>query len=150
MFTLILTISGISRHHWRITSNWRRSQSGSAMMLIATMMPSDRANSSASKFLESAHALAVTLQPLFVDRLDAQEHVLQTERLPEPEDILVAQQDVAAGFEIELLLDAGPAIASPMAMPCSAWMKATSSTMKTPGSRICCSSSTAASALLTR
>ena len=29
-------------------------------------------------------------------------------------------------------------MASPMAMPCWAWMKATSSTMKTPGSRISC------------
>ena len=38
------------------------------------------------------------------------------------------------------------AMASPMAMPCSAWMNATSSTMKMPGSRIEASSAAAASA----
>ena len=80
------------------------SQSGSAMMLIATMMPSERANSSASKFLATADPLAI-LQPLFVDRLHAQEHVLrpscfQTRTRP------CFQQNVAAGLQVVLLPDA--------------------------------------------
>ena len=47
----VVSVSGISGHHARITSNWRRSHDGSAIMLIATITPSDRANSRASKFL---------------------------------------------------------------------------------------------------
>ena len=49
----MFTISGIDRAHSRITAKRASSQSGSAMMLIATVMPSERANSSASKFVDS-------------------------------------------------------------------------------------------------
>src|SRR6516162_2358715 len=46
-------------------------------------------------------------QPLFVDRLEADEHVFEAELTPETEHLLVAQQHVAASFEIILLADTG-------------------------------------------
>src|SRR6266705_2708267 len=51
---LMLTTSGISRHQSRTTLNLSRSHAGSAMILTATDMSSERANSSASKFSETA------------------------------------------------------------------------------------------------
>jgi hypothetical protein len=42
------------------------------------------------------------------------------------------------------------AIASPISRPCLLWMKATSSTMKTPGSLMAAKSSTAFSGLTVR
>src|SRR5271154_392178 len=53
------------------------------------------------------HALAVSLQTLLVDRLEADEDVLQAEGLPEAKYLLVAEQYVAAGFEVVGLFDAG-------------------------------------------
>src|SRR5271169_541579 len=52
-------------------------------------------------------ALAVFLESLLVDRLQADEDVLQAEGLPEAEYLLVAKQYVAAGFEVVALFDAG-------------------------------------------
>src|SRR5436190_405410 len=49
----MLTTSGISRHQSRTTLNRSRSQAGSAMILTATDISSERANSNASKFFES-------------------------------------------------------------------------------------------------
>src|SRR3984893_16649383 len=46
-------------------------------------------------------------QSLFVDRLDADEHVFETDFCPEAKHLLVAQQHVAAGLEIVFLTDAG-------------------------------------------
>src|SRR6516164_362762 len=46
-------------------------------------------------------------QTLFVDRLEADEHVFEAELSPEAEHLLVAQQHVAAGLEVVLLADAG-------------------------------------------
>src|SRR6516162_5463249 len=42
------------------------------------------------------------------ERLEADEHVFETELSPEAEHLLVAQQHVAAGLEVILLADAGP------------------------------------------
>src|SRR5271170_4433647 len=53
------------------------------------------------------HALAVSLQTLLVDRLEADEDVLQAEGLPEAKYLLVAEQYVAAGFEVVALFDPG-------------------------------------------
>src|SRR5215510_10715285 len=58
--------------------------------------------------LAERRALAELAQALVVNRLDAEEHVGKAERLPEAEHVLVAQQDVAAGLQVILLLDAGP------------------------------------------
>src|SRR5438132_3934931 len=46
-------------------------------------------------------------QSLFVDRLEADEHVFKTELFPKAKRLLVAQQHVAAGLEIVFLTDAG-------------------------------------------
>ena len=46
-------------------------------------------------------------QSLFVDRLEADEHVFEPELSPESKYVLVAQQHVAAGLEIIFLTDAG-------------------------------------------
>src|SRR5437868_4083308 len=54
------------------------------------------------------HALAVLLQAILVDRLEAEKHVGDAELLPEAEHLLMAQQNIAAGFEVIALLDAGP------------------------------------------
>src|SRR6516162_3236507 len=51
---------------------------------------------------------AVPAQAFFVERLEADEHVFETELSPEAEHLLVAQQHVAAGLEVILLADAGP------------------------------------------
>src|SRR5215471_1329258 len=53
-------------------------------------------------------ALAEFAQPLLVDRLEAEEHRFEPEALPQPEDVLVPQQHVAARLEIIPLADAGP------------------------------------------
>src|SRR5262249_55468947 len=50
---------------------------------------------------------AMLAQTLFVNRLEADEHVFEAEFPPETEHLLVAQQHVAAGFEVILLADAG-------------------------------------------
>src|SRR5262245_5971048 len=50
--------------------------------------------------------LAVLAQALLVDRLDAEEDVGEADLLPELEHLLVPQQHVAAGLQIELLADA--------------------------------------------
>src|SRR5436305_2082550 len=54
------------------------------------------------------HALAVFLQPVFVDGFEPEEYVGHPESLPEPEYLLIAQQNVAAGFQVIALLYAGP------------------------------------------
>src|SRR4029077_9451269 len=54
------------------------------------------------------HALAVLLEAVFVDRLEAEKHVGHSELLPEPEYLLVAQQNIAAGLQVIAFLDAGP------------------------------------------
>src|SRR5260221_14037590 len=53
------------------------------------------------------HALPVFLQPVFVERLQPEEHVGDPELSPEAEYLLVAQQNVAAGLQVVALLDAG-------------------------------------------
>ena len=53
------------------------------------------------------HALAIFLQSLVVDRFEPEKHVGDAELLPEAEHVLVAQQHVAAGFEIIFFLDPG-------------------------------------------
>ena len=83
------------------------------MMLIATITPSERANSSASRFLDGVTRLR-NAPALFVDRLEPEEHVLQAEPLPEAEDVLVAQQHVAAGLQVVLLVDPAALDASPI------------------------------------
>src|SRR5207245_2952272 len=50
---------------------------------------------------------AMLAQSLFVDRLEANEHVFESELPPESKYVLVAQQHVAAGLEIIFLTDAG-------------------------------------------
>src|SRR5215510_6541793 len=47
-------------------------------------------------------------QPLFVDRFGAQEHVLQAQGLPECEDVLAPEEDVATRLQIVLFLDTLP------------------------------------------
>ena len=49
------------------------------------------------------HALAIFLQALVIDRLEPEKHVGDAELLPEAEHLLVAQQHVAAGFEVIVL-----------------------------------------------
>src|SRR5262245_59694739 len=56
--------------------------------------------------LGEAHPLAELAQAFLVDRLDAEEHDLEAELGPELEDLLVAQDDVAAGLDVVALLDA--------------------------------------------
>ena len=50
-------------------------------------------------------ALSVTFQSLLVDRFKTKEHGIQAKPLPEPEDFLVAQENIAARFEVITLLD---------------------------------------------
>src|SRR4051812_21114789 len=50
------------------------------------------------------HALAAFLQPVFVDGFEPEEYVGHPESLPEPEYLLIAQQNVAAGFQVIALL----------------------------------------------
>ena len=52
--------------------------------------------------------LRILAQALLVDRLEAEEHVFEAERLPELEHLLVAQQHVAARLEVVFLADAFP------------------------------------------
>ena len=145
VFTVRCTISGTVSAHSRTTAKRCSSQSGSAMMLIATVMPSARADLQRLDVLARRDALAVELQPLLVDRLHAEEHVAQAEPRPALEHLRVAQQDVAAGLQVVLLADAAALELAAMAMPCSGRMNATSSTMKTLGSRMRARSSAAAS-----
>src|SRR5207244_5180185 len=49
--------------------------------------------------------LAMLAQSLFVDRLEADEHVFEPELSPESKYVLVAQQHVAAGLETIFLTD---------------------------------------------
>ena len=103
--TLILTISGISRHHCA-----DHLELAAVPVRVGDDVDRDHHAQRPGELerlevLGDAHALAESLEALFVDRLDAQEHVLKAERLPEAKDVFVAQQDVAAGFEIVLLLD---------------------------------------------
>src|SRR5215469_5030546 len=58
------------------------------------------------EILPERHALAIGLEPGLVERLEPQEHVFKTERLPVAENVLIAQQYIAARLEIILLLDA--------------------------------------------
>src|SRR6185312_4210228 len=51
-------------------------------------------------------ALAIEAQPLFIQGFDTEEHVLEADRFPPAKDIAVAQQNVAARFQIVPLLDA--------------------------------------------
>src|SRR5215472_8007229 len=51
--------------------------------------------------------LAEFLQSLLIDRFDPEKHVFEPELLPEAKDFLMAQQHIAAGFEVIPFLDAG-------------------------------------------
>jgi hypothetical protein len=51
------------------------------------------------RILADGDALAVGFQSFIVDRLDAQEHIFQTEALPETKGLLVPQQHVAARLQ---------------------------------------------------
>src|ERR1043166_2633364 len=68
---LMLTTSGISKHQSRTTLNLSRSHAGSAMILTATDMSSERANSSASKFLESVTRFGVPCFCPWIRRVNA-------------------------------------------------------------------------------
>ena len=46
------------------------------------------------------HAFAIAFQSFFIDRFKTEEHGVQAEPLPEFENFLVAQQHVAARFEV--------------------------------------------------
>ena len=48
------------------------------------------------------------LEAFLIDRLHADEHVLEPERLPELEHLLVAQQNIAARLHVILFLDPSP------------------------------------------
>ena len=102
---LMFTISGISRHHSRITSNWRRSQPGSAIMLIATITPSDRANSSASRFLETLTRLRNRLSPSSSIASTPRNMYCRPSFFQKRKTSLLRKQHVAAGLEVVLLLD---------------------------------------------
>src|SRR5437762_1210652 len=52
------------------------------------------------KIFGECDALSVTLQPLLVDCFKTEEHGIQAESLPKFEDLLVAQEHIAARFEI--------------------------------------------------
>src|ERR1051326_6307719 len=54
------------------------------------------------------HALAIFFEPVLIDRFEPEKHVGDPELFPEPEHLLVPQQDVAAGFEVIALFDAAP------------------------------------------
>src|SRR4029078_13058237 len=58
------------------------------------------------KVLAERNTFAMEGEALFVDRFNADEHVGETERLPEFEHLLVPQQHVAPRFEIVLFGDA--------------------------------------------
>ena len=104
----MLTISGTLIAHSRTNANRASSQSGSAMMLIATLSPMDRATSSALLFTWGRGALAERRQALLIEGLQAEEHVVQAQPPPAAEHLLVAEQDVAAGLQVVLLADAAP------------------------------------------
>ena len=79
------------------------------MMLIATLMPSERANSSASKFLsERRRACGKRFSPSSSIASMPMNMYSRPSSLPEAEHLLVAQQHVAAGLEVVLLADAAP------------------------------------------
>ena len=50
-------------------------------------------------------ALAVALEALVVDGLDSEEHIFQAETFPHFENFFVAYENIAARFEVILLLD---------------------------------------------
>ena len=77
---LILTTSGTSRHQSRTTLKRSRSHDGSAMMLTATLMSSERAILECLEIFGERDALAITLQPFFDDRFEPEEHGIQAER----------------------------------------------------------------------
>src|SRR5262249_38178875 len=56
--------------------------------------------------LREADALAELPEAILVDRLDAEEHDLEADAGPEPEDLLVPEQHVAARLDVVPLLDA--------------------------------------------
>ena len=70
------------------------------MMLTATFMSSERAYFECFKIFGECDALSVTLQPLLVDCFKTKEHGIQAESFPKFEDFLVAQEHIAARFEI--------------------------------------------------
>src|SRR5215831_14606600 len=97
----MFTTSGTFMHQSRTTRNRSSSQSGSAMILIDTSTPNERANSNASKLRPSGMRLR-NLR-ILVERLDTDEDVSEAELLPELEYLLVSQQHVAAGLQPEVL-----------------------------------------------
>src|SRR5207245_9097264 len=52
------------------------------------------------KIFGECDALSVTLQSLLVDCFKTKEHSIQAESLPKFEDLLIAQEHIAARFEI--------------------------------------------------
>src|SRR4029077_6997232 len=56
--------------------------------------------------LAKSYPLAKLFQAFLVNGLDTQKHVLEPNIPPELENLLVAQEDVASGFQVILLLDA--------------------------------------------
>src|SRR5207237_439968 len=61
-----------------------------------------------AKVLVGRDALAVELEAFLVQRLEAEEHVVQPQAAPVLEDLAVPEQDVAAGLEVVLLADPKP------------------------------------------
>ena len=55
--------------------------------------------------LVGSHPLPQQLEPLLVERLHAEEHVVQAEPTPVREDLLVLDEDIAARLEVVLLPD---------------------------------------------
>src|SRR5262245_22216487 len=47
-------------------------------------------------------------ETFLVDRLHPQKHVMESQRFPELEDLLIAQQDIPARLQVVLFLDPSP------------------------------------------
>jgi len=75
---------------------------------------------SASKFLESVTRFSVTLQSLLVDCFKTKKNGIQAESLPKFEDLLIAQEHIAARFEIVTFPDSAAGNRFASCIPCSA------------------------------
>ena len=120
------------------------------MMLIATLTPMLRANSSASKFLTELTRLRNFLRPSSSMASMPMNMILSPMRDQSWKTSLLRSSTSARVSSQYCFWMPFRAMASPMAMPCSAWMNATSSRMNRPGSRICSISSTARSGVFVR
>src|SRR5436190_9588942 len=104
---LMLTTSGISRHQSRTILKRSRSHDGSAMMLTATVMSSERAYSSASKFLESVTRLRYRFSPSSSIASSPRNMVFRPSRF-QSWNTSFPQQYIAARLEIIAFPDATP------------------------------------------